>query len=47
MLADTWKILEEVINKNMLDTVIVNNVMQVYANALQEDKIQGLVLPLY
>lgn len=39
MLADTWKILEEVISKNMLDTVIVNNVMQVYANALQEDKI--------
>lgn len=47
MLTDTWKILEEVINKNMLDTMIVNNVMLVYANALQEDKIEGLILPLY
>jgi hypothetical protein len=35
MLADTWKILEEVIGKNMVDTVIINNVMLVYANSLQ------------
>jgi hypothetical protein len=35
MLTDTWKILEEVINKNMLDTVIVNNVMLAYANSMQ------------
>jgi len=47
MLTDTWKILEEVISKNMVDTVIINNVMLVYANSLQEDKIQGLILPLY
>ena len=47
MLSDTWKILEEVISKNMVDTVIINNVMLVYANSLQEDKIQGLILPLY
>jgi pentatricopeptide repeat protein len=39
MQADTWKILEEVISKNMIDTSIVNNVMLVYANSLQEDKI--------
>lgn len=31
----------------MIDTVIVNNVMLVYANAMQEDKIEGLILPLY
>lgn len=35
ILTDTWKILEEVINKNMLDTVILNNVMLTYANSLQ------------
>jgi pentatricopeptide repeat protein len=27
MLMDTWKILEEIISKNMVDTVIINNVM--------------------
>jgi pentatricopeptide repeat protein len=47
MLADTWKLLEEIISKNMLDTQILNNVMHVYANALQEDKIDGLILPLF
>jgi len=35
ILTDTWKILEEVISKNMLDTSILNNVMLVHANALQ------------
>lgn len=47
MLMDTWKILEEVIKKDMVDTIILNNVMLVYANALQDDKIEGLILPLY
>jgi hypothetical protein len=35
ILTDTWKILEEVINKNMLDTILLNNVMLTYANSLQ------------
>jgi len=47
MIMDTWKILEEVIKKDMLDTVILNNVMLVYSNSLQEDKIDGLILPLF
>lgn len=47
MLTDTWKLLQEVISKNMLDTPILNNVMLVYANALEESKIEGLILPLF
>jgi pentatricopeptide repeat protein len=39
MITDTWKILEEVIAKGMLDTHIVNNVMLVYANSMMEDKL--------
>ena len=35
MLTDTWKLLEEVISKNMLDTPILNNVILAHANALQ------------
>lgn len=31
----------------MVDTVILNNVMMVYANSLKDDKIDGLILPLY
>lgn len=31
----------------MVDTVILNNVMLVYANSLKDDKIDGLILPLY
>lgn len=31
----------------MIDTVILNNVMLVYANSLKDDKIDGLILPLY
>ena len=47
MLVDTWKLLEEVIQKGMVDTGILNNVMLVYGNALQEEKIEGLILPLF
>ena len=31
----------------MLNTIILNSVMLTYANALQEDKIEGLILPLF
>lgn len=31
----------------MVDTVILNNVMLVYANSMKDDKIDGLILPLY
>lgn len=47
ILTDTWKLLEEVISKGLLDDHILNNAMMVYANALEEAKIEGLILPLY
>lgn len=31
----------------MLDTTLVNNAMLVYANSMQQDKIEGLILPLF
>lgn len=31
----------------MLDTPLLNSVMLVYANALEESKLEGLVLPLF
>lgn len=34
MLTDTWKLLEEIIQKNMLDTPLLNSVLLVYSNAL-------------
>lgn len=31
----------------MLDTIILNNAMLIYANSLRHDQIEGLILPLY
>ena len=44
---DTWKIVEEASARGMVDTILLNNVMTVHANALEVDKLEGLVLPLY
>jgi hypothetical protein len=33
--------------KNMLDTIILNNVLLIHANSLKLDQIEGLILPIY
>lgn len=47
MIADSWKLLEEVKNKGYLDTTILNNVLNIYAKSLNVEGIDGLVIPLY
>ncbi len=47
ILVDTFKLLEEIQKKNMVDTTILNNVLYVYAMSDQADKIDGLILPMY
>ena len=44
---DTWKLAEEASGKGMVDTILLNNVMMVHANAFEIDKLEGLVLPLF
>jgi len=47
ILVDTFKLLEEIQRKNMVDTTILNNVLNVYVESDQTEKIDGLILPLY
>lgn len=47
ILIDTFKLLEEIQSKKMVDTTILNNVIQVFAISDQAHKIDGLILPLF
>ena len=47
ILIDTFKLLEQIQSKNMVDTTVLNNVLYVFAMSDQNEKIDGLILPMY
>jgi hypothetical protein len=45
--ADAWKLLEEMQERKMVDTYILNSMLSIYTTSLNIEEIDGLILPLY
>ncbi len=47
ILTDSWKLLEKIDKMGGVDTNVLNNMLAIYANSMNAEEVDGLILPLY